>query len=67
MIEKIKNQLMKIKDQWSYGSCYNNQELLGHAIFGNCGGLVGGTSATNYLSENCIGCPYLYLEKDQED
>lgn len=28
---------------------------------GNCCGIVGGTSNTEYLSEGCIDCPHLCL------
>lgn len=48
-----------------YARCYTTQEYLGHAVFGMCGGLSGGTSNTEYLSESCVGCPYLYLEKGE--
>ena len=36
------------------------------ASMGCCRGVVGGTSATDYLSEMCISCPYLVLVKEIE-
>ena len=53
-----------------YDKCYSRMEYEGHAAMGCCGGLVGGTSATEYLSEQCIECPYLVLtdtRKEKED
>lgn len=44
-----------------YDKCYAVEESNGHASMGCCSGLVGGTRATEYLSESCIGCPYLTL------
>lgn len=44
-----------------YDNCYTDMEYEGHASMGCCGGVVGGTSATNYLSETCVSCPYLVL------
>lgn len=41
-------------------------EYEGYAAMGCCGGLTGGTKATDYLSEMCIGCPhYVDLGHDQ--
>ena len=36
-------------------------EYEGHAAMGCCGGIVGGTKATEYLSESCIDCPYFVM------
>lgn len=41
-----------------YDNCYNDMEDRGIAIFGSCGGVVGGDSNTEYLSEMCVSCPY---------
>ena len=41
-----------------YESCYTDMEYRGIASMGCCCGVVGGTSATEYLSETCIECPY---------
>lgn len=44
-----------------YEKCYSEMEYQGYAAMGCCGGLVGGTSATDYLSESCVECPHLVL------
>ena len=33
-------------------------EYEGYASMGCCGGLTGGTKATDYLLEMCISCPH---------
>lgn len=38
--------------------CYTQREHDGYAAMGSCGGMVGGTKATEYLSEMCVDCPY---------
>lgn len=43
----------------SYEACYTKREYSGDAAMGLCGGMVGGTKATEYLSEQCVGCPHL--------
>lgn len=58
MIEKIKSMILRFKWWWSYESCYVAREDEGYAVFGMCGGTVGGTRNTGYLSEECISCPY---------
>lgn len=50
----------------SYETCYTEQEHQGNGTMGLCGGLVGGTYATGYLSEKCIGCPHLRLPNDKK-
>lgn len=50
-----------------YDKCYSEMEREGYAAMGCCGGVVGGTSATEYLSENCIGCPHLVLGCNPKD
>lgn len=44
-----------------YEKCYSDMEYEGYAVMGCCGGLTGGTKATDYLSETCCSCPYLVL------
>lgn len=58
IIDKISK---KVNDKYSI--CYTQRQNEGHAAFGNCSGVVGGTSATEYLSESCIDCPYLWKER----
>lgn len=55
-----------------YDRCYSEMESSGSAVFGECCGLSGGTGATEYLSEQCVSCPYLSLaptcaEKGEEN
>lgn len=47
----------------NYDCCYTDMEYQGIASMGGCCGVVGGTSATEYLSETCIGCPYHVMIK----
>lgn len=47
-----------------YDRCYNEEERKGYAAMECCGGYVGGTAATNYLSEKCVGCPHWVLIDD---
>ena len=61
MIEKIKNFIKSLFPSMSYEYCYTDREKEGYAAMNCCGGLAGGTIATEYLSEQCIGCPYLVL------
>ena len=49
-----------------YNNCYKDMEYLGIAAMGCCSGAVGGTSATEYLSEQCVGCPYFVLVKKRD-
>lgn len=44
-----------------YEKCYSDMEYEGYASMGFCGGLTGGTKATDYLSETCCSCPHLVL------
>ena len=50
-----------------YDKCYLEREDEGYAIFGCCGGMTGGTRQTNYLSEICVGCPYLVLPEEKKN
>ena len=49
-----------------YEKCYSDMEYEGYASMGCCGGLTGGTKATDYLSETCCSCPYLILDCKEE-
>lgn len=50
-----------------YDRCYTEMENEGYACMECCCGVVGGTSATEYLSESCLGCPYLVLGCNPKD
>lgn len=50
-----------------YDKCYSDMERQGYAVMDCCGGLVGGTRATDYLSEQCIDCPHLVLGCNPKD
>jgi hypothetical protein len=55
-----------------YDECYSEMESSGIAVFGECCGMSGGTSSTEYLSEQCVSCPHLCLaptsiEKGEKD
>lgn len=63
LIEYIK-QLHKERNK--YDRCYLQMKSSGHTFLKKCTGALGGTKATDYLSESCIGCPYLHLTKDGE-
>lgn len=58
MVKKIVGKIKRWQRKLRY-SCYKNIES---AKNGKCPGLAGGTKATEYLSETCIGCPYLCLD-----
>ena len=58
MIKRIKEWLKQIRYNRSLESCYNDMENRGIAVFGMCGGVVGGDHSTEYLSIECINCPY---------
>ena len=51
MFEKIKAMIQRFKLWHSHESCYTAREDEGYALFGMCGGTVGGTRNTGYLSE----------------
>lgn len=61
MFKKIKEFIESLFPPASYEYCYRDREYEGIAAFGNCCGIVGGTSNTEYLSEGCIDCPHLCL------
>lgn len=58
MLKRIINKIEELQRKLRY-SCYKNIE---GAKNGKCPGMVGGTKATGYLCEMCIGCPYLCLD-----
>lgn len=58
MWNKIKNIINKIKEEYGYRRCYSIRKDQGIAVSGMCDGVVGGTINTEYLSEECINCPY---------
>ena len=49
-----------------YEKCYSEMEYQGRACMGCCSGLLGGTKASNYLSETCVECPHLVLINNTE-
>ena len=49
-----------------YSRCYSEREKTGDAVFMNCSGLVGGTSNTEYLQEQCLDCPYFVMINRKE-
>ena len=61
MLMWFRKVIEKIKYHLSHEWCYDLMEDEGIAINGKCCGLAGGTRATDYLQEHCIGCPHLVL------
>ena len=57
LIRKIGEWLRKIIIGNHYDNCYSAREYEGIAVFGLCGGLVGGDKHSDYLQYNCIDCP----------
>ena len=49
-----------------YEKCYSDMEYEGYVSMGCCGGLTGGTKATDYLSETFCSCPHLVLDCKEE-
>ena len=64
MVEWLKKLIAKIKYHLSHEWCYDRMEADGVASFGCCCGVVGGTRATDYLSEMCCDCPHWVPVKD---
>lgn len=56
MYQKIRRQ--RFINEISHFTCYNEQEANGNAIFGMCGGVMGGSSLTEYLDEKCLDCAF---------
>lgn len=61
--QKIKEWFQILKQALSKANCYKAREAEGYAIFGMCGGLMGGDYSTEYLQYSCCGCKY-YTEVD---
>lgn len=61
MLNKIKMMIERIKHYFSHKCCYDNMERQGTAIFGMCCGVTGGDINSDYLSSQCMDCPYLTL------
>lgn len=51
----------------NYDKCYSSMEYEGIAVMGSCGGVFGGTEATDYLSESCVDCPYFVMPEKEEN
>lgn len=72
MFHKIRKLVNRIKWRFSKESCYDQMEKQGLAVLEMCQGKVGGDSTTEYLSYECIDCPYFvgferkYWEVDTE-
>lgn len=61
IMNKIKEFITGIFSLSDHSRCYNDMEDRGIAVFQMCSGLSGGDIHTDYLSYQCIGCPYLVL------
>ena len=61
MLKKLISFLSKIFILDEFEKCYNRMEDRGIAVFGCCCGVTGGDKNTEYLSESCIGCPFLVI------
>lgn len=48
----------RLRAWWTKESCYKQMESAGVAVFGMCGGVVGGDRSTDYLAYSCMGCKY---------
>ena len=62
LLQKIGKQIRNLIFNY-YDYCYTDMEYKGIASMNCCCGVVGGTSSTGYLSEECISCPYLVITK----
>lgn len=52
------NFIKRIKYVLSRDACYEDMRKRGYAFFQCCGGRVGGDKYTEYLSYDCVDCPY---------
>ena len=60
MFKYLKMVWDEVKKFFSYEGCYQTKLEKGEITkIDECSGEVGGTKNTDYLSERCIGCPYL--------
>lgn len=63
----IKSKIDAIRYQMSKEACYDVMEERGIASFGMCNGVVGGDRYTEYLSYQCVDCPYhVFVKKKKE-
>lgn len=65
MLYKIKQLIKSIKNYFSHNACYDAMKQSGVAVFGMCSGVVGGDSNSEYLSYQCMDCPYLTLTEKE--
>lgn len=65
MIKQIKDFVVALFTPMNYDDCYKEMERQGYTSLKGCGGLVGGTIDTVFLSETCIDCPYLVLSNKE--
>lgn len=63
----IKNKIEKILYAWSKEGCYGEMEKRGYVVFGMCSGQTGGDYFTEYLSYECIDCPYFVHPKTMQN
>lgn len=62
----IKSKIDTIRYRMSRDHCYKMMEDRGIAVFGMCGGVVGGDRYTEYLSYECVDCPYhVFVDKKE--
>lgn len=63
----FKKLFRKIKKYFSHERCYKTMETQGIAVFGMCKGITGGDRFTDYLSYQCVDCPYSILADRSEN
>lgn len=52
------------KERQRYIDCYHRMVYEGHAAKGRCSGMSGGDKNTDYLSYECVGCPFMIFTDD---
>ena len=52
------------RERQRYIDCYHQMVQDGHADKGRCGGMAGGDKNTDYLSYECVGCPFMIWTDD---
>lgn len=50
--------IKKIRYRFSRDHCYEQMKRSGYAFLNCCGGVAGGDKYTDYLSYDCVDCPY---------
>lgn len=60
------NFIKRIKYVLSRDAWYEVMHKRGYAFFKCCGGRVGGDKYTEYLSYDCVDCPYLEIDYTQK-